>query len=252
MISRRESLLVSASIFSSACFGEAAFAQSEKDPPFKVARDAVGKRACERCDDRGQVQKAVAGGSTASSVVQGMPGTTWLQEGYVLCPDCLGESKEYRTAISQYKDGVLPWVELAKKRIEKLKADGKFESIKKRAKEAQPEASMFPQVQSLRSERFGRGFQGEARNLLARQSAGPFPNRDIDSRRGAGGDRSLGRIRRHRKGGGTRRRFQPVHRRQSAADVPRFAGVRRIDARRQIPRAVRLSAKVQLDSHSSQ
>jgi hypothetical protein len=143
MISRRESLFVGASIFSSACFGEAAFAQSEKDPPYKVARGAVGNRACEGCNDRGQVQKAVAGGMTAS-MVQGMPGASWLQEGYSLCPDCLGESKEYRTAVSQYKDGVLPWVELAKKRIEKLKSDGKFESIKKRAKEAQPEASMFP------------------------------------------------------------------------------------------------------------
>lgn len=144
MVSRRESLFIGGSLFSSAFLFDDVFAQSEKAPPFKTARDAVGKRACERCDDRGQVQKAAAGGTTAVFAGQGMPGTSWVQEGYALCPDCLGESKEYRTAVSQYKDGVLPWVELAKERIKKLKADGKFESIKKRAKEAQPEASMFP------------------------------------------------------------------------------------------------------------
>jgi hypothetical protein len=144
MISRRESFLAGASMLTSAWVGFPAFAQKEqKEAPFEFARKNVGKRACELCDDRGQVQKA-SGGSTAVFAAQGMPGATWLQEGYVLCPDCAGESKEYRFAVSQIKDGMLPWVELAKKRVEKLKADGKFESIKKRAKEAQPEASMFP------------------------------------------------------------------------------------------------------------
>ena len=142
MFTRRESLLSGSAILTTVCFGEwePAFA----DSPVESARANVGKRACEKCDDRGQVQKAAAGGTTGMFSAQGMPVASWLQEGFALCPDCVGESKEYRFAVSQYKDGVLPWIELAKKRIDKLKSDKKFDAIKKKAVEAQPEASMFP------------------------------------------------------------------------------------------------------------
>jgi hypothetical protein len=142
MITRRESLLSGAALFASGWIGEPSC--SAADSPVETARKNVGKRACEKCDDRGQVQKAAAGGNAAGVFSpQGMPAATWLQEGFALCPDCVGESKEFRVAVSQYKEGVLPWIELAKRRIDKLKSEGKFEAIKKRAAEAQPEASMF-------------------------------------------------------------------------------------------------------------
>jgi hypothetical protein len=140
MPTRRETLVAGTSLVAASLFGELALADGED--AYETARNAVGKPACDRCNDRGQLRQA-SGGATGG-VSQGMPGATWLQDGYVVCPDCLGESKEFRTAISQYKDGANPWVDLARKRIEQLKSEGKFESIKKKAMEAQPQASMFP------------------------------------------------------------------------------------------------------------
>jgi hypothetical protein len=133
MITSRDSLLAGASLAVGSMIGDAVFAQVKDG--YVAARKAVGKRACTKCDDRGQVQSNLGGGNVDKLQVEGFPEVGWVQQGYVLCPDCVGESKEFRTAISQIKDGAVPWVKLAQKKIADRKKSGTLAEVEEKLKE---------------------------------------------------------------------------------------------------------------------
>jgi hypothetical protein len=141
MLTRRKSLKAGASIFVSTLFAPEMIAQAPGG--FAAIRKGVGKRACYKCDDRGQIQANLGGGIVEKPSVAGVPDVAWVQQGYVLCPDCKGESKEFRTACSQVKDGVLPIVKLARKRIEAHKAAGTLKNLEAKAKQERSKATTY-------------------------------------------------------------------------------------------------------------
>jgi hypothetical protein len=157
MPSRRDALLAGGSLFASTLLADFVHAQAQEG--FAALRKNVGKRACYKCDDRGQVQSVLGGGQIDKPTFPGMPDVGWIQQGYTICPDCLGESKEFRTACSINKDGVLPITKLAKKKIEKHKAAGTLKDIQDKVK-AEKEIATAVKLFAAKGKRSGGTFLG--------------------------------------------------------------------------------------------